>query len=1005
MRGRTVGTTLATAALILSLAACGQQTANTQGGATAETPTTQAATPVVQEGFGTTTASVGADELLGRFAEPDMRDRPLTRWWVPGSQMDEDEVEHEIESMVEAGFGGAEIVPVSTAGGDGEGELDWGSDEWKAITKHILEVAGEHDFTIDFTMTPAWPLALPGITDADDPAQGAQMEMDGAHVDVEGKAGEEATVELPANQEAIDDAAAVDGTADLVGVTVARYDADGETLLWDSAQALDLSTVKEDGDAKSVAFTPEEDGTYLVYAWYQHPAGNTKYGNIQLDHFSRAAADALTGYWDENLIPYYGDAWKSVRSLFVDSLEFETQADWTYGIQDAFQARFGYDVTPYLPAIYDEGGNWEDGNWGATGNYMGEPVPEFSFDKNSSQVLNDWRELLTELYEANHVQPIAEWAAKNGVTLRYQTSYGKDMEVAQTALYPDIPETESLFGNDHMDFYRLQAGAVHAVGREIYSMETAAEWTETWNPKKDDGNYGTRGNGELNSGNYEQTFLDHIWHDQRAFASGVNQVVFHGYPYSGAYNGGTVDGVEWPGFSGFESSRWCNSWGERQPNWMFAKTYLDFVARNQYVLRQGQPKVDVAVYRHSYYEVIDFWGPDKLFDTTSLEQAGYSYDFVAPATLALDNMVVTDGVLDADGTAYKALVVNQEDALPSAVVDRLNEYAEAGLPIVFVGDTATVTSSMEDADITEGMETLLAHDNVVTVATVDDVLGALTDAGVAPAASYDGQTLLAAHRADDARDYYFLYNYAGTDMYREIHDAKAVETTVTLKGEGTPYVLDAWTGEAKVAESWKAVDGGVAVDVAIAPNDSLVVVLTTDELAAEAEAATPMEGSVELAGWSLSVESWTPGATVLDTEKTAIDLGAIDALKPWNELDKKLEHVSGVGTYTATFEMPAGFAEGQAAWLHMGHVKDAYGVKVNGTEVLVDQASGNADVSALVKPGENKIEVTVASSLLNAVLENNKGILNDDGRVLDDRSPSGYGLTEQVTIDGSATRA
>lgn len=216
-----------------------------------------------------------------------------------------------------------------------------------------------------------------------------------------------------------------------------------------------------------------------MYAWYQHPAGNTKYGNIQLDHFSRAAADALTGYWDENLIPYYGDAWGSVRSLFIDSLEFETQTDWTYGIQDAFQARFGYDVTPYLPAIYDEGGNWEDGNWGATGNYMGEPVPEFAFDKNSSQVLNDWRELLTELYEANHVQPIAEWAARNGVTLRYQTAYGKDMEVAQTALYPDIPETESLYGNDHMNFYRLQAGAVHSMGRAIYSMETAAECTET----------------------------------------------------------------------------------------------------------------------------------------------------------------------------------------------------------------------------------------------------------------------------------------------------------------------------------------------------------------------------------------------------------------------------------------------------------------------------------------------------------------------------------------------
>jgi len=182
-------------------------------------------------------------------------------------------------------------------------------------------------------------------------------------------------------------------------------------------------------------------------------------------------------------------------------------------------------------------------------------------------------------------------------------------------------------------------------------------------------------------------------------------------------------------------------------------------------------------------------------------------------------------------------------------------------------------------------------------------------------------------------------------------------------------------------------------------------VLSEDELVPADEAAAPMEGSVEVTDWSLSVESWTPGATVLDTEKTAIDLGAIGELKPWNELDKKLEHVSGVGTYTATFAMPDGFAEGQAAYLHLGHVKDAFGVRVNGAEVVVDQASGNADVSELVKPGDNTLEVTVASSLLNAVLENNKEILNDDGRVLDDRDPSAYGLTDTVSIDGNAIRA
>ena len=110
-----------------------------------------------------------------------------------------------------------------------------------------------------------------------------------------------------------------------------------------------------------------------------------------------------------------------------------------------------------------------------------------------------------------------------------------------------------------------------------------------------------------------QTFQDHLWHDQRAYATGVNQIVMHGYPYSGIYKGKALKGTQWPGFTGFESYKWSNSWGERQPNWKYASNYLDYLSRIQMTLRQGTPKVDVAVYHHSYYETIDFWGPDKIF--------------------------------------------------------------------------------------------------------------------------------------------------------------------------------------------------------------------------------------------------------------------------------------------------------------------------------------------------------------------------------------------------------
>lgn len=970
--------TALTALMALSLAGCAEK-----------------AQPEEQPAADTETDTAFAES----FKTVSMENRPLTRWWVPGSQMDKEEIRKEIESMVNAGFGGAEVVPVSVAGGDGEGILDWGSEHWKEVTKYMLETAGEYNFTIDFTMTPAWPLALPTIKDVDDPAQGAQMEMDGAWTDGITKDNPFKGT-LPVSSEAEEDAKKADGTVILAGVSVARYaDRDNKVLVYDSAKALDLSEITDNGDGTwSCEFTPEDDGEYVIFAWYQHPSGNTKYENNQVDHYSKAGSQMIIDYWENELIPYYGNAFENCRSMFVDSLEFETHLDWTYGLQASFEEANSYDVTAYLPAIYDGSDEWT-----AIGNYMGEPNPSFTFDQNSNELLNDFREHLTKLYIENNIEPLKAFCAKHNATLRYQTSYGKSLDTAETAMYPDIPETESLYGNDYMDFYRLQAGAVHAADKNIYSMETSAEWTETWNPKKDNGEYGTRGNGEYNSGNYEQTFLDHIWHDQRAFASGVNQVVFHGYPYSGAYEGGAVEGTQWPGFTGFESYRWSNSWGERQPNWMFAKTYLDFIARNQYILRQGTPKTDAAVYHHSYYETIDFWGPEKIFTTECLEQNGYSYDFLDPSVISLDSMSVRDGVLDPDGAAYKALIIDNETDLPYETVAKLQSYADNGLTIVFIGETPSERSFLKDEDIASAMETLLSNEHVIHIDNDDDTAEALKAAGVTPAASYENQTLLAAHRSAEGKEYYFLYNYGNADNYRDVQKASAVDTAVTLEGTGTPYILNAWTGEVTPAADYTAADGRVTVNVHLAANDSTLIVLSEDVLAQASGETKAMEGSVELKDFALSIESWTPGETVLETEKTMIDAGTLSSLKTWDRIDASYRDISGIGTYTAKFTADS-YEEGQKAYLHLGRGHDAFGVKVNGIEITADQVSGDADISSAMKKGENEIEITVATSLLNAILKNNSSILNEDGRVLDDRSPASYGLRDTVTIDGNPVR-
>ena len=130
---------------------------------------------------------------------------------------------------------------------------------------------------------------------------------------------------------------------------------------------------------------------------------------------------------------------ENIDNMFIDSLEYTTHLDWTEGLLKAFEETYGYDFTPYLPAVYDE-------DW--IGNFAQIPHPDFSFDVRNEQLANDFASLLTDLYIENHLKPIEEFCLRHGIGLRYQTAYGKTLENARTAMHVTVPETESLYGAD-----------------------------------------------------------------------------------------------------------------------------------------------------------------------------------------------------------------------------------------------------------------------------------------------------------------------------------------------------------------------------------------------------------------------------------------------------------------------------------------------------------------------------------------------------------------------------
>ena len=94
----------------------------------------------------------------------------------------------------------------------------------------------------------------------------------------------------------------------------------------------------------------------------------------------------------------------------------------------------------------------------------------------------------------------------------------------------------------------------------------------------------------------------------------------------------------------------------------------------------------------------------KIFKTESLEQNGYSYDFLSPATINLDNMKVKDGILDKDGSGYKALVFDNQSDISYETANKILEFAKKGLKIIFVGEIPNNNVFSDDKDINSIME-------------------------------------------------------------------------------------------------------------------------------------------------------------------------------------------------------------------------------------------------------------------------------------------------------------
>jgi hypothetical protein len=647
-------------------------------------------------------------------------------------------------------------------------------------------------------------------------------------------------------------------------------------------------------------------------------------GNV-LDHYDADAVGKFIRTVAQPELTAFGP--NVPYSVFCDSLEvFNT--DWTPALLAEFKQRRGYDLTPYLPAL------------------IGEDGPK------TADIRHDWGRTLTEVFDDHFIVPIQTWAAEHGTRFRIQ-AYGTPPAALFSYMDAALPEGE---GDGWKGFRtaRWASSASHLLGRPVTSSET---WT--W----------------LHSPVFRATPLDMKAAADTYFLQGSNQLIAHGWPY-------TAEGIPYPGWRFYASA----VFDEKNPWWIVMPDVTAYLHRVSYILRQGQPANDVALYlgeddawsRFSAGHVAlsalvsQGLGPEIIPDILG---AGYNLDFFDDVLLGKYGRV-EGGSLAFGDLRYKVVILAGVERMPLATLRQLETFARQGgiliatrrLPALAPGFTATDADQAEVRAIVQRLFTDPGAPGIFL--PVEAQTGRALARRLAPDVSLASPApdVGFVHRHVGDQEIYFVANTGNTP----------VKTRATFRVSGLqPQWWDPMTGQPASAHGVSAKGQSVTVDLALAPYASDVLAFSAGAAPAPAPGAAPAAPrSVDLSrDWTLAFGAGAPAP--------------LAALASWTA-DPATKNFSGVATYTRTVKVPDGMlAPGVPAWLDFGPakataasgrgrnrfqalleapVREAAVVYVNGVRAgSVWCPPYRLDLAPCLHAGENQLRIEVANLALNAM--------------------------------------
>lgn len=462
----------------------------------------------------------------------------------------------------------------------------------------------------------------------------------------------------------------------------------------------------------------------------------------------------------EEALPGKGS--EALNFFFSDELNFRVSGNlWDSNFAEEFKKIKGYDIIPYLDAIFV---------------YIGDITPKIKLDYN---------DVIVSLSEENFFKPVYQWHQDRGMIFGCDHG-GRGRDVTEFGDYFRTQRWNQGPGSDQPQLSKdiIKAKVASSIAH-LYNRPRV--WLE-----------GFHSSGWSTS---SADVTDAIFAN---FVAGYNLLSFHGLYYS--THGGWW---EWaPPDNHF-----------RMPYWNHIDPLMNCIQRLSFLLSQGYHNCDVAIIYPTEPVVAEMDGDNSVsvaFETgEQLYNKGIDFDFIDFESLARSE--VKNDELNISGEKYKVLIIPSMKAIRYSSLKKIEEFKKAGGIVINIGELpeATEKNGANDPEISKLVAGIFSKNfNLIQCREAKDVPSSISGKYAAnfKMLSHLKTRPYVMHRIIGNRNIYALYNFpAGSKCF--------------FKAKGSVQLWNPWTGEiASLSEFANQTKEGTEVTLPLSEKEIQIIV-------------------------------------------------------------------------------------------------------------------------------------------------------------------------------------